>query len=120
MDRRAALKALGMLLVCAGGHPAFADDKEVKLKFKDPLARMNYYFDEEGILNLIIKRKDGSALTISFSEIVDALCEQEPTINWKPVKGSDMNGHGIGYPFLSSHPYELGARSDGVVVWRKK
>ena len=116
MDRRTALKALGMLLVCAGGHPAFADDKEVKLKFRDPLARMNYYFDEEGILNLIIKRKDGSALTISFSEIVDALCEQEPAIDWRPVVSMD----GGRYPFIRFQSLEIGARSDGVVVWRKK
>jgi len=114
MDRRTALKLFGTLFVCLAGQSVKAEEIG-KLVFKNPSSDpVNYYFSEKGMGDITIKRKDGSEVKVPFKDIVDAL--KEPAIDWRPVVSMD----GGRYPFIRFQSLEIGARSDGVVVWRKK
>ena len=78
MDRRNALKLFGALFVCLAGHPVHAEDLIVDsgtMKMSgDWLSRpTDYTFNEEGIGNIVIERKDGTRLIVPFSDIVEAL-----------------------------------------------
>jgi len=114
IDRRAALKLLGTIIVCLGGRPVRAEEiGTVKLDQPSWLEASSFQFDEGGLKDIIIIRKDKKEIKIPFSEIADALVE--PIIDWGPVISID----GKRYPFMRFRSLELGARSDGVVVWRK-
>ncbi len=73
MKRRKALKVMGAMVVCWAGSASAAEEKRAGERpwyESDPL---DFQFNEAGINNLIIIRKNGEKITIPFSEIVDAL-----------------------------------------------
>ena len=82
MKRRSALKLLGTLLVCLGGRAVMADESiiyddntssgDFLSKYQKPTIS-DYIFYEEGMGNIIIKRKDGTKIEVPFSDICDAL-----------------------------------------------
>jgi len=115
MDRRAALKLLGAIIVFLGGRSVRAEEiGTVKLDRPSWLEEASFQFDEAGLKDIVIIRKNKKKIKIPFSEVVDAL--KEPAIDWRPVVSMD----GGRYPFIRFQSLEIGARSDGVVVWRKK
>jgi len=78
MDRETALKILGTLIICLGGSPIMKPKDNVTtddaLCFTDIFSQpTDYIFEEEGIGNIIIKRKDGNKIIVPFSDIINAL-----------------------------------------------
>ena len=83
MDRRNALKMLGVIVVCWGGRSVWADDispettagdADGTIKYVDPFSGpKDFMFDGDSIRNIIISRKDKGDLVIPFKDIVKAL-----------------------------------------------
>jgi len=78
MNRETALKILGMLIICLGGDPIMKPKdyvtKDDFLCFSDLSSQpTDYIFEEEGMGNIIIKRKDGNKIIVPFSDIINAL-----------------------------------------------
>ena len=73
MDRRAALKAIGVLTICLGGSVVYEAKASESIASVDWNKPVDYCFSADGIKNLIIERKGKPDLVIPFSEIVKAL-----------------------------------------------
>lgn len=73
MDRRKALKCLGLMAVCVGGQPVLAKKPKLVVDSASQARPTDYIFYEEGLRNIIIMRKNGEELRIPFNEIVEAL-----------------------------------------------
>ena len=76
MNRRNALKMLGVLVACLGGQavPTKArgdDSSELTVDYLQ--GPYDYTFSAEGVRNIIIERKDKPDLVIPFKDIVKAL-----------------------------------------------
>ena len=76
MNRRNALKMLGVLVACIGGAvvPTKArsgDNNELTIDYL--AGPYDYRFSSEGIRNIVIERKDKTDLVIPFKDIVKAL-----------------------------------------------
>jgi len=78
MDRRTALKILGVLTATMAGG-AIPMKEKVKtgdqITFSDPNPKADFLFDEKTVGNMIIIRTDGREKVIPLSEIFDALEE---------------------------------------------
>jgi len=73
INRRNALRLFGSLFVCLAGRVVLAQEKTA-LQFRDDLdIPSDYIFNEEGMGNIIIERKNGKKIIVPFSDIVDAL-----------------------------------------------
>jgi len=76
MKRRTALKTMGALVVCLGGHRVHADESTDELFISaSQSSPVDCFFSADEIKNLIIERKGKPDLVIPFSEIVSALEE---------------------------------------------
>ena len=76
MNRRNALKMLGVLVACLGGQavPTKArgdDSSELTVDYLQ--GPHDYIFSAEGVRNIVIERKDKPDLVIPFKDIVKAL-----------------------------------------------
>jgi len=69
MDRRTALKTIGVLTICMGGSPVYASNKEDGTVF----FTSSFVLNGDEIKTVIIERKGKPDLVIQFSEIIDAL-----------------------------------------------
>ncbi len=80
MDRRTALKLMGVLVICLGGKVVYGkndvtiDDTGIgDIEVLDPFGPVDYHFGAEDIRDLIITRKDKQDIVIPFTEIIEAL-----------------------------------------------
>ena len=72
MNRRNALKMLGVLVAYLGGR-AIATGEQENDGFSLSTGPYDFSFGEDGVRNIIIERKDKPNLVIPFKDIVKAL-----------------------------------------------
>jgi len=86
MDRRKALKLFGILFACLVGRPVLAKELKIEngtevthdfLILRDSNKPIDYVFEENGIGNIIIERKNGTKIEVPFSDICDALQDND-------------------------------------------
>ena len=74
MNRRKALKAIGLVVACGIAKVSESSGAQSLGNLTDiQWNPANYEFSEEGLNKLIITRKGGKKIEIPFSEIFDAL-----------------------------------------------
>jgi hypothetical protein len=74
MEKRNALKLLGILIVGLVGRFTLADDKSPRLEFRPlDLKPLDYVIYEDSVRNIIIYTKEERKLVIPFDDIVKAL-----------------------------------------------